>query len=276
MRQHLLTWVLGLSFLLPIAAPAQTPAPTNASPQSFVRTFAYDEWTMFSSPFRKSSYSTRAVKKYVIPFAVVTAALIATDRKTADLLPNSRDQAVWSGRVSQFGAAYSLAGGAGAMYLIGKATHDRHASETGWLGLEAIAHTQVLTFGIKQATNRHRPTTDEIGRGFWNGGDSFPSGHAATSFALAAVVSYEYRDHIAVPIAAYSLATLVSVSRVSARRHWASDIVAGGSMGFLVGRYIYRRHHDPNLPGTVVRRGALDRLVPEFGFSRGPSASWRF
>ena len=146
----------------------------------------------------------------------ITAALFATDRKTAAALPNTTDQTVWSGRVSQIGAAYTLAGGSGAIYLIGKLAGDKHATETGWLGLQAITHTELVVFGLKQISNRRRPLQNGSGVGFWQGGDSFPSGHAATSFAFATVLAYEYSNHIAVPITAYSLAGLVSASRVSA------------------------------------------------------------
>lgn len=241
----------------------------------FLKDFVADEWTMWSSPFRKSSYSTHTVKKYVVPFALISAALIATDRQTEELLPNTEDQRVWSGRVSQIGASYTLAGAAGGMYAIGQITGNKHVRETGWLGLEAIAHTQLVVFGMKQITNRRRPVLDKSGAGFWNGGDSFPSGHAATSFALATVVAYEYRHQIAVPITAYTVATLVSASRVSGRRHWLSDIFVGGSTGFLIGRYIYKRHHDPNLPGSEVRRTGGSRLVPDVGFGiTGPTLTW--
>lgn len=166
---------------------------------------------MWSSPFRMSSCPTHTVTKYIVPFALISTALIATDSKTEEFLPNSTDQRVWSGCISQLGAVYTLAGALGATYLIGKMTGNKHARETGWLGLEAIAHTQLVVFGIKQATNRKCPVLEQGRAGFWNGGDSFPSGHAATSFALAIVFAYEYRHHIAVPITAYSVATLVSL-----------------------------------------------------------------
>lgn len=251
------------------------PQSSNPGKRPFLRTFVADEWALWSSPFRRSSYPTHTVTKYVVPFALISTALIATDSKTEEFLPNSTDQRVWSGRISQLGAAYTLAGASGATYLIGKMTGNRHARETGWLGLEAIAHTQLVVFGIKQATNRKRPVLEQGRAGFWNGGDSFPSGHAATSFALATVFAYEYRHYIAVPITAYSVATLVSLSRIGARRHWVSDIFVGGSTGFLIGRYIYKHHHDPNLPGSPVSRSANSRLVPDVGFGRGgPTLSW--
>lgn len=215
------------------------------------------------------------MKKYGVPFLLFSGGLIASDRKTADLLPNTLDQATWSGRVSQLGAGYTLAGFSGAVYMLGIATGDKHARETGFLGLEAIAHTQVVVFAVKQITQRERPLLNDQRGGFWKGGDSFPSGHAATAFALATVFSYEYREHIAVPITAYSIASLVAASRMSARRHWVSDIFVGGSVGFLIGRYVYKHHHDPNPPGSPV--SGTSRLIPGFGLGeRGPTLCWTF
>lgn len=42
-------------------------------------------------------------------------------------------------------------------------------------------------------------------------------------------------------------AAIVSVSRFSARKHFASDILAGGSMGWFIGRYVSQQHLDPNI-----------------------------
>src|SRR5690349_3620111 len=91
---------------------AQLQVPTSSDPgkQPFLRNFLRYEWRMWSSPFRKTSYDKPTVRKYIIPFALISTALIATDKKTADALPNTKDQAVWSGRVSQLGAGYTLAG----------------------------------------------------------------------------------------------------------------------------------------------------------------------
>ena len=252
------------------------PRSSDPGKQPFLRNFVYYEWRMLSSPFRRSNYDAPALKKYIIPFALISTTLIATDKKTANFLPNTDDQAVWSGRVSQLGATYTLAGFSGGMYLFGKVVGNKHARETGWISLEALAHTQLLMFGVKQATNRLRPVADDPPRGFWKGGDAFPSGHAASSFAVATVFAYEYRHHIAVPIVAYSLASVISVSRLSARRHWASDIFVGGCTGFLIGRYIYKQRHDPSLPGSPTRRVVGSRLMPDIGFGlHGPTLSWK-
>ena len=72
------------------------------------------------------------------PFAIISTALIATDTRTADLLPNTRDQTRWSGRVSQLGSGYTLAGISGGMFLLGKASGNEHAGETALLALQAL------------------------------------------------------------------------------------------------------------------------------------------
>ena len=108
-------------------------------------------------PFRRSSYSTRTFSRYVLPFTLITGALIATDHQTSNLLPNSPDQSKWSLRVSQMGAPYTLAGMAAGMYLISRATGNRKARETGFLGAAAIGHSQLLTLGLKYMTQRKRP-----------------------------------------------------------------------------------------------------------------------
>jgi membrane-associated phospholipid phosphatase len=293
-KRYLIALILSLQVALPVTAqqtnpqanpPAQAKGPDSATPnlpqssgpgkQPVFRRFLHDEYRMWTSPFRAGNYDSHTMKKYGVPFLLISGALIATDRKTADLLPNTQDQAIWSGRVSQIGASYTLAGLAGATYLIGRATDNQRAREAGFLGLEAIAHSQLLVLGLKQITQRERPLVNDQRGGFWKGGDSFPSGHAATSFALATVFAYEYRDHIAVPVTAYSLASLVAASRMSARRHWVSDVFVGSSLGFLVGRYVYKHHHDPNLPGSPVHRAS--RLIPAFTFGdRRVGLYWAF
>ena len=244
----------------------QLPRSSDPGRQPFIREFLQDEVHMWSSPFRRSSYSTRTFSRYVLPFTLITGALIATDHQTSDLLPNSPDQSKWSLRVSQIGAPYTLAGMAAGMYLISRATGNRKARETGFLGAAAIGHSQLLTLGLKYVTQRKRPLDYKAeglgGTAFWRGGDSFPSGHSSGSFALATIFAYEYgQDHKWVPYASYGLASVVAASRLSGQKHWMSDLFVGGTMGFLVGRYVYKNHHDPRVDGG--RRSVTERLIPQ-------------
>ena len=293
-RRHRRVVILALALGLPASAQDSnsTPGPTSTTQEqgtgttpvnsdfgsnkpSYLHRFLHDEYRMWTSPFRPSNYDSHTAKKYALPFALISGALIATDTHTASILSNSDQQTKWSGRVSQLGSVYSLAGISGGSYLLGRIGGNDHLKETGLLGLEALVHTQIIIQGLKLATQRERPLDHDGDGSFWEGGNSFPSGHAAGSFALAAVFAYEYRDHIAVPITAYSLASLVSLSRLSAQRHWASDVFVGGSVGFLIGRFVYKHHHDPNLPGSPVSRTA--RLMPDIVYAnRSFGLFWAF
>lgn len=270
-------FLLVLLMLIAQSVPAQEqPSPQDqariADPgkRAFVKTFMKDELQIWTSPFRRSSYASHAFPKYVLPFTLITGALIATDHQTANLLPNSIDQATWSRRVSQVGAPYTLAAMAATMYFISKATGNEKAREVGFLGAEAIAHSQIVTLVLKSATQRERPLDFNANRSggtaFWKGGDSFPSGHASGSFALATVFAYEYgREHPWVPYVSYGLASVVTASRLSAQKHWASDVFVGGTMGFLIGRYVYKTHHDSRVDGEAPTRA--DRVIPQFGMT---------
>ena len=216
----------------------------------FVHDFVHDQYRMWTGPFRAHNYSTHMMKRYGLPFLLISGTLLATDRETAKWLPNTTGQVLLSSRVSEIGAPYTDAGIALGTYLVGRATKNPHTRETGFLALESVADSQFIVLILKEITQRQRPLQGTQRGGFWEGGDSFPSGHAAGAFAIAAVFSYEYRDHIAVPITAYSLATLVDASRLGARQHWLSDLFVGSAIGFLTGRYVYKQHHDPDLPGS--------------------------
>jgi len=284
-------FLLSLFILVSEAAGQQQPPPaqrddqldiprsSDPGKQPFIRKFVADEIIMWSSPFRKSSYDTRSFKRYVIPFTLITAALMATDHQTSDLLPNTADQSKWSLRVSQIGAPYTLAGMAAGMYLISRATGDKKARETGFVGALAIAHTQLITLGLKTISQRERPldfkANNHGGIAFFRGGDSFPSGHSSGSFAMATVFAYEYgKDHKWVPYVSYGLASIISASRLSGEKHWVSDIFVGGSMGFLVGRFLYKNHHDSRIDGIVPTKA--ERMVPDVGFGRrGLTLAWQ-
>src|SRR5882724_6209806 len=57
-------------------------------PRRFFRKFATEEYRIWTSPFRHSSYDSHTIKKYVIPFVIIGGTLIATDKRT-DVWSNS-------------------------------------------------------------------------------------------------------------------------------------------------------------------------------------------
>ena len=73
---------------------------------------------------------------------------------------------------------------------------------------------------------------------------SFPSGHASFTFAWASFIATDlYRQGYAW-FYPYLVATFTAFTRVGGRRHYISDVIAGGLLGTLVGYYFYDFHFD--------------------------------
>lgn len=215
-------------------------APLGAQVASSFNTLVKDHALLWSSPFR----SRNAALRTVLPFAAATAVALTLDRTVANGLPNTRDQVRYSKAVSLAGTYYTLGAAAGAFIALGAATHNGRAVETGLLAAEAVAHTESIAQMLKYAAGRERPDFGEGARGrFWHRQQSFPSGHAMGSWAVATVISKEYSHNRFIKYGIYALPLLVSASRVGAQRHFVSDVVAGGAVGHLLGRWLFHRHH---------------------------------
>lgn len=75
----------------------------------------------------------------------------------------------------------------------------------------------------------------------------FPSGHAIETFALASIFAHEYHDKWWVKLLAYAYAGGVVGARLAANKHFPSDVVSGGAMGWFIGDYVYAKRHNPEL-----------------------------
>ena len=124
-----------------------------------------------------------------------------------------------------------------ALLAIGEISRDQEFRDYGWKSCEAALDGFLVAAIAKAATQRTRP---HEGRhyGFWEGGNSFPSGHATVAWAVAATTASHFGGHKWVPWVVYPLAGLVSFSRVSSGHHFPSDAVVGSVIGFGIGRYV--------------------------------------
>jgi PAP2 superfamily protein len=132
-----------------------------------------------------------------------------------------------------------------AMIIAGAATRQTQLRDIGRDSFEAeeIA-AGIITPLLKRGFGRARPNQDEmLSHDFdpWSGQESFPSGHATNTFALASVIAARSNGWIA-PTIAYATATSVALARMNDNAHWASDVVAGAAIGTVTGRFLVRRH----------------------------------
>ncbi|MEZ4647542.1 MAG: phosphatase PAP2 family protein [Candidatus Eisenbacteria bacterium] len=123
--------------------------------------------------------------------------------------------------------AFSLAAGLGVAGCLASRPALTNASMD--LGMSLLA-TSAAALAIKVSVRRTRP----------NGGRySFPSGHTAVAFTTATVLGEHFGWRIGIP--AYAAAGLTGVARMEDRKHFLSDVVAGATIGIVVGRAVPSR-----------------------------------
>lgn len=85
----------------------------------------------------------------------------------------------------------------------------------------------VVVNSLKLTVHKERPDGSD--------NNSFPSGHTATAFMCASMLSREYSGTCGpfVSIGAYSLATATAISRQLNNKHWFSDVLAGAGIGIM-------------------------------------------
>jgi undecaprenyl-diphosphatase len=220
------------------------------------RYFLEDQKTIWTSPFHTSK---KDIKWWLI-FGGSTAALIAADRHIEKSAPDTSTLVRAGTDASDLGASYTLLPIAAGFYFIGTSSSNEHFRETGLLSFEALADTSIVQLVIKSATDRARPLEGDGKGHFWASTGSppnsgFPSGHAINTFAMASIFVHEYPS-IWVKIAAYGYAGGVLAARLAADKHFPSDVVAGGAMGWFIGDYVYGKRHNSELDHkpTVAQR----------------------
>src|SRR5437764_9176772 len=196
-----------------------------------------DQKDIFTSPFHVSRHNAL---EWLVPMAV-TGALIASDTHIANAFENSRGQVRWGGRISDIGASYTLIPIIAGSYVYGAWRDNPKGREIGVLGTESVLDSLIVVGVLKEVFRRNRPDEKNPGD-FWGEGTSFPSGHAIQIWSIASLLDHEYKHKRIVGITAYSLATIISAARIAAEKHFASDVVAGGAMGWFIGRYVYDTH----------------------------------
>jgi membrane-associated phospholipid phosphatase len=141
-------------------------------------------------------------------------------------------------------------------YAFGRIFHQPKVSHLGMDLLRAQIVTEILVQPIKFATHRERPDGSN--------NQSFPSGHAAVTFASATVLERHLgwrRSFLA-----YAVASYVAASRLHDNRHYLSDVAFGAAVGTIAGRTVTQHGRDNWTLVPVDIPGGIAVLAMRTGF----------
>jgi len=247
--------------------------PENRLISPFLKHLAQDQAEFWTTPAR---FRVKDLK-WLAPFAGATAAFIASDSWFSRQVPSNSTDLNRSLRISDY-STYSLIGLGGAAYLFGHVTNNDHLQEAGLLSGEAAINSTAVAYLFKEVTQRQRPYQDDGNGSFFQGGASFPSEHSAIAWSIASVWAHEYPGWLS-QTAAYGLASAVTLTRVTAKQHFPSDVIVGSALGWYFGRSVYRAHHDSELGGApwgslFEKKAEQGRNPADMGSSYVPMDSW--
>ena len=90
----------------------------------------------------------------------------------------------------------------------------------------SVTAMAILVNSLKYSVKKERPDGSAA--------NSYPSGHAATAFMTATMLSREYGARsLWYSVGAYTAATAVSLGRLANNRHWVGDVLAGAGIGII-------------------------------------------
>lgn len=199
-----------------LAAPARAVAQQEEGGHNVLKTILEDLKSVASKESIPVLSSATALALVAWPFdeTLTYSASCSTFQKSA-----------FEGWARIAGQEWLLAGASVATYVAGKATGSRKVTAVGGDLIESQVVAGITTFALKLAIPRTRPDGQP---------HSFPSGHAAGTFAAATVLQRHFGLKGAVP--AYTFATLISAARLQANSHYPTDIIMGAAFGILSGR----------------------------------------
>jgi hypothetical protein len=139
-------------------------------------------------------------------------------------------------------------------YAISAENHDEFNKDRAWTMMTALSVNAAVTAGLKAVRDNRTPNDKR-----W----AWPSGHTSSSFTVASVLDEFYGPKVGIP--SYVLASVVGYRMVDADDHWASDVVFGATLGWVVGHTIARRHKQLEVAGFKVLPYVPNTRTPAMG-----------
>jgi len=129
----------------------------------------------------------------------------------------------------------------GLWYALSAENEDERNKERAWTMMTALTINGLTTVGLKAIRDNDTPNGKR-----W----AWPSGHTSSSFTVASVLDEFYGPKVGIP--AYAVASLVGYRMMDTGDHWASDVVFGATLGWVVGHTVAGKHKKLEIAGFEV------------------------
>jgi membrane-associated phospholipid phosphatase len=175
--------------------------------------------------------------KWELPIAATTGVLIgavdvpASNHVKSTGVVDAADTASNALLGAQLGAALLT-------FALGCAHHNGETRSLGFTALAGAGYALGTDVVLKVAFNREYPYKPNGDGRFWAGGKSFPSGHASAAFGLASAFASRNHRHGWMNWTLYAAASSTGLLRFPAYKHFPSDILIGGTLGYVAGRWL--------------------------------------
>ncbi|MEZ5362813.1 MAG: phosphatase PAP2 family protein [Bryobacterales bacterium] len=157
------------------------------------------------------------------------------------------------------GNARVVGGALGTAFLVSRFAGRPRFQRTTYELAQGIVITSAITGTTKKLVGRQRPNGEN--------NKSFPSGHTSIAFTWATVLQRNYGWKLGVP--AYLTASYIGATRLEENAHHLTDVFAGATIGYIVGRTVTRSHHKGpqrfTWNVTPVRGGAVGGVAIQLG-----------
>lgn len=216
----------------------------SAFEKSYLKSYYQDIPKIITSPAKWSK------AEYIGASTVALGATIsyAFDKQIMDFVQKNKPKNFEAANTyffDPFGKGYYTIPLMAGVYIYGAFTNKSKPKAIAMDFAKATVYSGVFITLIKHIAHRQRPfQTDPLDPYNWDGPagninhTSFPSGHTIMAFTFASVISEHYKNKIWVPITMYSLATLEGIARMEDKKHWASDVIVGGALGYAIGTWV--------------------------------------
>lgn len=128
------------------------------------------------------------------------------------------------------------------------------------------ASTLAVTFAIKYSfvgISKIKPNLAKISlRPNGKDYEGFPSGHTSSAFSAAGFMQKRYGWTWGVPTTI--LATLVGISRITAKRHTALQVIAGAALGYSLSYFITKKRDDIDIIFDIDNKEARNGLMQQY------------